>query len=278
MKSVLNHLVQLQELQLAVAERQASSTQMPSDGLDRAIADLVKRLPADVANRYERLQKRHPIVVVPVVHGTCSMCAISLPVALVNDVKAAEAIQSCPHCGRFLFFPESVTRQAGRKTGSSKMVLAGIARFSCETLMAPSLKASTREESVKELAELMTTGGFIENAQTVVEQALQREAIVSTAVEHGLAFPHVRNAEGGGLTLALGMKPKGIEFGAPDEKLTRLIFLIVIPAPSSAFYLRLLAGLVKTFSSVEARKMMLDCETSSAMWKTLVKLTRPHIV
>jgi hypothetical protein len=39
----------------------------------------------------------------------------------------------------------------------------------------------------------------------------------------------VRDVEGGGLTLALGLKERGMDFGSPDEKLMKIIFLIVIP-------------------------------------------------
>jgi PTS system nitrogen regulatory IIA component len=273
MKNVLNQIIQLQELQLAVAEQQVVS-KSSTDDLNKSINDLVNQLPPDISNRYTRLQKRHPMVVVPVVRGTCPLCAIALPVALVNQVRAAETIHACPHCGRFLYYPESVARQQAKKTSGDKMLPKGIARFSDEALMIPRLKAETREEALAELAGAMAVAGFIENADSVCELALKREAMISTALESGLAFPHVRNVEGGGLTLALGLKPKGLAFGAPDGKLTKIVFLMVIPTPSSAFYLRLLAGLVKTFADADARKSMLDAETSAEMWKTLTKLTR----
>ena len=107
--------------------------------------------------------------------------------------------------------------------------------------------------------------------------SLVLEAIVSTAVEHGLAFPHVRDVEGGGLTFAVGMKQKGISFGAHEDHLSKIFFFIVIPTPATAFYLRLLAGLVRTFESSEARKELLECDKPDQMWKTLVKLTKDTV-
>jgi len=56
--------------------------------------------------------------------------------------------------------------------------------------------------------------------------------------------------------------------------LSKIFFFIVIPTAATAFYLRLLAGLVRTFESTEARKALLDCEKPEEMWKTLVKLTK----
>ena len=97
--------------------------------------------------------------------------------------------------------------------------------------------------------------------------------------EGALGEAPVRDVEGGGLTFAVGLKEKGIEFGSPDGVLSKIFFFIVIPTPATAFYLRLLAGLVRTFESADARKALLDCENSSQlqMWKTLTKLTRETI-
>jgi mannitol/fructose-specific phosphotransferase system IIA component (Ntr-type) len=144
--------------------------------------------------------------------------------------------------------------------------------------MVPKLAATTREEVIGELAKLMGDGGFVEDAATVTELALRREAIVSTAVEHGLAFPHVRDVEGGGLTFAVGLKEKGIKFGAHEDHLSKIFFFIVLPTPATAFYLRLLAGMVRTFESTEARKELLDCDTPEQMWKTLIKLTKSTVL
>lgn len=274
MKNILNQLIQLQELDFALAEGRAATTKMPLKQLEDATALALRKLPEEVAARYQRLRQRQPLAVVPLTHGTCPPCGIALPPALINAVRAAEQLQNCPHCGRFLYFPETTARLPRQARNNDRPAAAGIARFSAPALMLPKLAGTTPKEVVRELAELMATQGFIEDANTVTELALRREAIVSTAVEHGLAFPHVRNVEGGGLTFAVGLKEKGIQCGAPDERLTKIVFLMVIPTAASAFYLRLLAGLVKTFDEADARKALLECEKPDAMWKALGKLTR----
>jgi PTS system nitrogen regulatory IIA component len=277
MKNVLNQLIQLQELNFAREEQKASGSKMPLAQLEKAIANIRAQLPEDVAERYDRLQKRYPLAVVPLAHGSCSRCGLAVPAQVVNAARAGDSLQTCPHCGRFLFYPETVARQPKKKHAAERPAETGIARFSAPSLMVPKLAGTTREEVIGELAKAMGAGGFVEDAATVAELALHREAIVSTAVEHGLAFPHVRDVEGGGLTFALGLKEKGIEFGAPDGVLSKIFFFIVIPTPATAFYLRLLAGLVRTFESSDARKSLLDCEKPEQMWKTLTKLTRETI-
>jgi PTS system nitrogen regulatory IIA component len=280
MKNVLNQLIQLQELDFALTAGRASTSKMPLGELEDAVAKSLRKLPDEVAERYQRLRKRVPVAVVPVVAGACAPCGMVVPVALVQAVKLGEQLQTCPHCGRFLYFPEMLAKQPKKivsRIDDDRPMPVGIARFSSVQLMVPNLAATTREEAIAELAQTLAANSYIENAGTVTELALKREAIIGTAVEHGLAFPHVRDVEGGGLTLALGLKEKGLDFNAPDGKLTKIVFLIVIPNPATAFYLRLLAGLVKTFSETEARKALFECETPTALWKALTKLTRQTI-
>ena len=277
MKSILNQLIQLQELNFAKEEQKASNSQMPLAQLEKSIAKIRGQLPPDVAERYDRLQKRYPLAVIPLAHGNCSRCGLAVPPNIVNAAKAGEQLQYCPHCGRFLYFPDTVARTPKKKYEGNRPVEVGIARFSASNLMVPKLAATTREEVISELAKALGEGGFVEDAATVTELALRREVIVSTAVEHGLAFPHVRDVEGGGLTFAVGLKEKGIEFGATGDHLSKIFFFIVIPTPETAFFLRLLAGLVRTFESAEARKALFDCEKPEEMWKTLVKLTKDTV-
>jgi len=277
MNNILNQLIQLQELNFAKEEQKASNSKMPLTLLEKSIAEIRAQLPEPVADRYDRLQKRYPLAVVPLAHGSCSRCGLAVPPALINAAKAGEELQNCPHCGRFLYFPDTVARQPKKKLGGERPVGTGIARFSAASLMVPKLAATTREEVISELAKVLGDGGFAEDPATLNELALRREAIVSTAVEHGLAFPHVRDVEGGGLTFAVGLKEKGIDFSAPDGHLSKIFFFMVIPTPATAFFLRLLAGLVRTFDSSDARKTLLDCDKPDEMWKTLVKLTRETV-
>jgi mannitol/fructose-specific phosphotransferase system IIA component (Ntr-type) len=277
MNNILNQLIQLQELNFAREEQKASNPRMPLAQLEKSIAEIHAQLPPDIAERYDRLQQRYPLAVIPLAHGNCSRCGLAVPPAVVNATKAGDQLQNCPHCGRFLYFPDTVARQPKKKYEGDRPVETGIARFSAANLMVPKLEASTREGVIRELAKTLGEGGFVEDTATLTELALRREAIVSTAVEHGLAFPHVRDVEGGGLTFAVGMKEKGIKFGAPDDHLSKIFFFIVIPTPATAFYLRLLAGLVRTFESTEARKELLDCDAPEKMWKTLVKLTKTTV-
>ena len=126
----------------------------------------------------------------------------------------------------------------------------------------------------KYIAKAMEQGKFIANADSLVTAAMERESVLSTAMEGGLAFPHVRGVEGGGLTLAMGISQKGIDW---DGEQVNIVFLSAIPVAVSAFYLRLMAGLTQAFSKEANRKAVLGAKDAASLWKALQKATRTTV-
>jgi mannitol/fructose-specific phosphotransferase system IIA component (Ntr-type)/predicted RNA-binding Zn-ribbon protein involved in translation (DUF1610 family) len=274
MQPVINLLVQLQELIVARAQQEAGMPGAQLGQLDASIASLKKEIPADVSQQFGRLLQKSPLAIVPVVNGVCTACGMTLPVSLVHQVHAAEKIYHCPACARLLFHRESSarnTRKAPRRSDPPKI---GIERFSAEALMIPALNGTDRDAVLAELCQKLADEGFVDDAGKLLESALKREAIISTAVENGLAFPHVRCIEGGALTLALGLAPKAIKFDPAGKASTRIVFFVVIPTAASAFYLKLLSGLSQVFQKAENRDKLLEADTPEKLWKALMKTTR----
>jgi mannitol/fructose-specific phosphotransferase system IIA component (Ntr-type) len=277
MHKIINHLIQLQELTIARAQQEASMPGARLAQLDVSIQTLLGELPSDVANQFQKIEKKGLLAVVPVANGVCTACGMSLPVSLVHEVHAANALYSCPACARMLYYPEAPTRNIGKRKRRSETPKVGIERFSSPELMICDLKSSERDDVLAELCTKMEAEGFVDNASKLLEESLKREAIISTAVDHGLAFPHVRGVEGGGLTLALGLSRKGVKFSPGSRSLTRIIFFMVIPTAASAFYLKLLSGLTQTFQKNEVREKLFEVGTPEQLWKTLVKVTKTTI-
>ncbi|MBN1269531.1 MAG: PTS sugar transporter subunit IIA [Kiritimatiellae bacterium] len=275
MKPIINHLIQLQELVEARAQQEAVMPGTRLAELDEAIRTLVQELPQDVSRNFRRLQEKGHVAVAPIAAGVCTACGMSLPVSLVHSVRAGETILTCPSCARILFCPpEAGPRRIGQRKKRSEPTKVGIARFSSPELMIPELSAATRDDIIAELCGKLEAEGFVDNATKLAEKALNREAIASTAVDHGLAFPHVRGVEGGALTLALGLKSKGVRFVENTRSLTRIVFFVVIPTAASAFYLRLLSGLTRAFQEKDARDKLLDADSADKLWKALLSATK----
>jgi len=277
-KKVINALIQLQDLVEARAQQEALASRGRLAQLEESIQGMLAGLPADTASQFLRLQKRSHQAIVPVVNGVCGGCGMAIPVSQVHAVHAAMSLHTCPACSRFLYYPEdSAPRRLPQKRAAGEPVKVGIARFSSPGLMLPSLASEDRDASITEMCSVMEAQGFVNNGTRLAEEALKREAIASTAFEHGLAFPHARGVEGGGLTLALGLSAKGIRFGGDQRALTRIVFLVAIPTAASAFYLKLLAGLTKTFQDEAAREKLFEAGTADKLWKALCQATRRAI-
>ena len=277
MEKLINHLIQLQELNIARAQNQVSKPGSRLDDLDKSIDTLLDELPLDLRDQFNKLQKRSSVSIVPIFKGNCSACGMSIPVSLVHTVKAAESIYNCPNCARILYVPDAQLEGIGKRKRFGEAVKGGVSRFSSTDLMIPKLAAKTRDEAIAEMCQKLEEVGFTEDCNSLIEEAFKREAISSTAVDNGLAFPHVRGVEGGGLTLALGISKKGIKFSETQRILTRIIFFVVIPTAASAFYLKLLSGLVQTFRDKEVRDKVMVADTPATLWRALVKVTKTTV-
>lgn len=272
--SLINQLIQLQELVVANMQKKVSMPTARIDELQKSISTLGADLPQQVKAHFNRLLQKHPEAIVPVSNGNCAGCGMALAKSLVNAVNKAEEMFKCPNCARYLYYPEQLVERerVSRSYGEAKKT--GIARFTSPELMILPLNGETGEEVLAEICARMAQEGFVVNGEHLLDMALQREAIISTAVENGLAFPHVRGVEGGGLSMAVGIHKKGVKFGGPGRTLTRIFFFVVIPTATSAFYLKLISGLSLIFRDKEASQLLLDATTEEELWKALIKTTK----
>lgn len=272
---LINHMIQLQDLIFAREQQQASMPGSRLTQLDASIQALLQDLPEVNRSHFEKMWKKAGLAIVPISKGVCSACGMAIPVSQVHAVHAADALYNCPSCARYLFFPESAPRRTvTEKRTRSEPPKIGVARFSSPALMMPRIKAKDRDDALEQICMMMEKEKFVDHGRRLLEEALRREAITSTAVDQGLAFPHVRGVEGGGLTLALATVPKGVKFSDGSRSLTKIICFISIPTAASAFYLKLLAGLTQTLREDAAREALLAAETQEELWKALVKTTR----
>ncbi|HTE54383.1 MAG TPA: C4-type zinc ribbon domain-containing protein [Kofleriaceae bacterium] len=67
---------------------------------------LASQVPRELLRRYEQVQRRRGIALVPVVEGMCRGCFMSLPPQLGNIIARGTSLESCPSCQRLLYRPE----------------------------------------------------------------------------------------------------------------------------------------------------------------------------
>ena len=274
MKSQINALRQLQELVLTRDEHHQTGDGSHLDALNDSIDVLQQKLEPQIAGLYERLYKKSHIVISAMTNKCCSVCGMQVPIAQGQQVRLAQHIVTCSSCGRILFAADEDAARNVAEAPDHDSPKTGISRFSDQELMVVGLDGKTREDAIAQLANAMEANKFITNADSLVAAAMERESILSTAIGDGVAFPHVRGVEGGGLTLAMGISQKGIDW---DGEKVHIVCLSAIPVAVSAFYLRLMSGLTQAFAKEQNRQSLLSAADGAALWKALQKATRATV-
>ena len=277
MRPVINHLIQLQEMNLIREEQKLHGNTAHLEQLDASIKLMTGKLPSSVKSLYTRLHKKDPVIIAPVDAEGCAACRMQLPISLQQAIRMAKEIHQCPNCARMLYQPLVHVRRTSKTPRRTAPRKVGISRFSSPNLMVPELESQDREGIITELASLLEERGFVDNADELINRALDREAIVGTALEHGLAFPHARGVEGGGLALAMGICRKGVKWDGPGKGLTKIVFFVSIPTAASAFYLKLVAGLAEVLHDKETREEILKAKEPEELWELLCEATAGHI-
>jgi nitrogen PTS system EIIA component len=112
-----------------------------------------------------------------------------------------------------------------------------------ETVQVP-LEARTKRSVLETLVEVAGRTWQIWQPAALLSAIQEREAVLSTAFENGVALPHPRNPLPEALgqsVIAFGKTPSGIPFGAPNRGLTDLFFLVL--CRDSRIHLQVLARL-----------------------------------
>lgn len=112
-----------------------------------------------------------------------------------------------------------------------------------ETCQVP-LDAGTKPSVLQALIELAGRTWQVWDPATVLKAVKDREDVMSTGFDNGVAIPHPRNPQPDALgqsIIAFGRTYSGIPFGAPGRNLTDLFFLVL--ARDAATHLQSLARL-----------------------------------
>jgi Kef-type K+ transport system membrane component KefB/mannitol/fructose-specific phosphotransferase system IIA component (Ntr-type) len=120
------------------------------------------------------------------------------------------------------------------------------------------LDAASRNEAIESLAaRLAARMGQAGDAARIGAAVMTREALSSTGVGDGVAFPH---AEIEGLAqpwLALARCEEGLDFDAPDGEPVRLVLLLLMPPGDYGGELQLLAAMARLMAREDLRTSLL---------------------
>jgi len=126
------------------------------------------------------------------------------------------------------------------------------------------LNADSPEEAISLTAEPMKKADEITDFSKFLRDVLAREAVAPTAIGDGVAIPHARSISVRKLVISVGRFEQGVDWGTPDNRPVKLLFLIGSPSVKGARlteYLTTLAHLTKYLNDEGFRHALLDSST-----------------
>ncbi len=116
-----------------------------------------------------------------------------------------------------------------------------IVDFLSEKAILPDLKASSKEDVVRELVESLAKAEGIKNKDELIKVLLSRETLGSTGIGQGVGIPHGKTNSVKKLVAAFGISHQGVNFEALDGEPVYIFFLLVAPEDSAGPHLKGLA-------------------------------------
>ena len=117
-----------------------------------------------------------------------------------------------------------------------------IMRFLSPNLIKVNMQAESRDEAVRELAELLFQERVLKDKERYIQDVLEREAQVSTDLENGVALPHGKSKTVLRPAVAIGTSARGIRFSGEGTS-SRVIFLIAMPDQADDTHITLLSSI-----------------------------------
>ena len=144
--------------------------------------------------------------------------------------------------------------------------------FLHERAVSCGLKAHDKEGIIRELVGLLVQAGSVKekDSNRLTQILLEREALGSTGIGHGVAIPHGKSNCVSRLVSAFGVSRHGMSFDSLDGESVHIFFLLVAPEDSAGPHLKALARISRLLKDKHFREGLKGAKDE----KVLVKMIR----
>jgi len=132
------------------------------------------------------------------------------------------------------------------------------------------LKPEAKGELLREMTRRLAASGQITNPEVVASALIRREAMITTAVKQGFAFPHAFIEHLSELILTVGVVREGTDYQSLDGTPVEFIFLLLGPPQRQDVHLRMLARLSHITSVPGISDALREASTPEAIAEVLV--------
>ncbi len=136
-------------------------------------------------------------------------------------------------------------------------------------LILPGLPATETAEVLRAFAARLAQLGIVRDEEELFRRLWEREQLSSTGIGAGIAIPHCKMPGLRQAVVAVGLAPRGVEFGAADGQAVRLVFLVVSPEAVPAEHLRVLAAISRWIKADRHAERILEMHDPQAVYRFL---------
>ncbi len=133
--------------------------------------------------------------------------------------------------------------------------------------------ASDKRKALAVTAEIAARS-FSLDAGDILDALLEREAIGSTGVGHGVAVPHARLTGLDRMRAVFVRLEHPVEFASIDDQPVDLMFALFAPSNAGAEHLRALARVSRLLRQGDLREQLRQARTADALYALLVQDAR----
>lgn len=135
----------------------------------------------------------------------------------------------------------------------------------------PDLKATTKEEAIREMVESLRAAGYFKGseAEDVIKAILKREQLGSTGIGRSVAIPHTKHSSVDRLIGTVAISRRGIPFDSVDGEPVHVLFLLISPQDRPGDHLRALENVARSMRDDGFVRALKQCTTREAIWDLL---------
>lgn len=148
-----------------------------------------------------------------------------------------------------------------------------LTEFVVQNAIVPELKASTKEDVIREMVASLKTCGNIraEDEDAVVEAILKREELGSTGIGNGVAVPHTKHPSATELVATVAVSQQGVDFASLDGEDVFILFLLISPPDRPGDHLRGLENISRHLRGSDFCNFLKQSKTVKDVWELLAE-------
>lgn len=137
-----------------------------------------------------------------------------------------------------------------------------VADLLSEESISLNMSATSKEEAIRELAELLVSTDRTLDKELLVKSVMEREKRMSTGLGKGVAVPRCRIDGLKKIRCSFGIKHGGIQFDALDGLPVEIFFMVAAPRKTNDTYTRILSRLYMVLNQETFRSNLLKAQSA----------------